>query len=62
MNYQLWRAGEDGNAFYVDCYPTRELAESALDEYDRRGHKQVYWIEHTKPYPHPLQQLADQAE
>lgn len=45
LPYDLWRQDDNGNRFYIDQFPCRADAELARDEYERRGHKQAYFVE-----------------
>jgi|CXWL01.1.fsa_nt_gi hypothetical protein len=43
--FDLWRQDDNGNRFYIDQFPCRADAEHARDGYERRGHKQAYFVE-----------------
>lgn len=43
--WQLKRYDDNGNEFVIAIYPTRQQAEQAQHEYERRQHKQIYWVE-----------------
>ncbi|MFI2430724.1 SPOR domain-containing protein [Streptomyces sp. NPDC018693] len=40
------RQDDNGNRYRVGRYPTRAEAQKIADSLDRRGHKQLYWVEH----------------
>ncbi|MEZ6188115.1 MAG: hypothetical protein R3F62_24290 [Planctomycetota bacterium] len=43
--WRLLRAGEDGNPFLIRTFASREAAQSELEAFQARGHKQHYWLE-----------------
>lgn len=45
LPYDLWRQDDNGIRFYIDQFPCRADAEHARDGYERRGHKQAYFVE-----------------
>jgi ribose 5-phosphate isomerase B len=48
----LMRQDDNGNRFVVAHYATRAEADSAADDFEARGHKQLYWVE-TPPTERP---------
>jgi GNAT superfamily N-acetyltransferase len=48
VGWSLWRQDDHGNRFEVNRDHTREDAERLKDEFEARGHKQIYWIEPTR--------------
>ena len=42
----LWRVDDHGNRYRMQTYATEEDARSARANYEARGHKQHYWVEH----------------
>ena len=43
--WAVHRQDDNGNRFVVQTGLTREEAEQMAAEFERRGHKQVYWAE-----------------
>ncbi|GHE32927.1 SPOR domain-containing protein [Streptomyces capitiformicae] len=39
------RQDDNGNRYRVGQYATRAEAQEIADSLDRRGHKQLYWVE-----------------
>ncbi|WP_432139904.1 MULTISPECIES: SPOR domain-containing protein [unclassified Streptomyces] len=39
------RQDDNGNRYRVGRYATRAEAQKIADSLDRRGHKQLYWVE-----------------
>lgn len=46
-SYLLMRQDDNGNRYPVARYPTRAEATAAAEEFESRGHKQLYWVEST---------------
>ncbi len=46
--WAVYRKDDNGNMFLVKPNLTKSEAESVLEKYERKGHKQVYWIEENK--------------
>ena len=42
--FQLWREDDNGNRFLITIYERRRDAEQRLQELQKGGHKQLYWI------------------
>ncbi|MFT3765666.1 MAG: VOC family protein [Minicystis sp.] len=42
--WAVWRQDDNGNRFLISAEHTREEAERLRDEYEARGHKQLYWV------------------
>lgn len=42
--YQLWRQDDNGNEFLVGAWSTREETEQQQRDFERRGHKQRYFV------------------
>lgn len=40
----LWRQDDHGNRFEVAVFDTKAEAERERERYERRGHKQMYWV------------------
>ncbi|MDY6912803.1 MAG: hypothetical protein SVM79_10655 [Chloroflexota bacterium] len=43
--WQLKRQDDHGNQFIMANFSSRKQAENTLEHYERKGHKQTYWIE-----------------
>lgn len=43
--WAVWRVDDNGNVFVVREHLTKEEAQGVADEFEARGHKQMYWIE-----------------
>lgn len=43
--YSVWRLDDNNNAFLVRDGLTEEEAQALVREYERRGHRQAYWVE-----------------
>jgi DNA-directed RNA polymerase subunit RPC12/RpoP len=41
--WEVWRQGDDGNAFVVQSDLTEREADDLVAVFESRGHKQVYW-------------------
>lgn len=41
----VWRQDDNANRFPLDAALSEQAARSMVDEYERRGHKQLYWAE-----------------
>jgi hypothetical protein len=48
-HYPLWRRDENGSEFLVAAWSTREEAERQQREFERRGHKQSYFVIEVTP-------------
>ena len=48
VGWSLWRQDDHGTKFEVSRDHTREEAEHLKDEFEARGHKQIYWIVPTR--------------
>ncbi|HQJ09971.1 MAG TPA: hypothetical protein PLF54_13270 [Deltaproteobacteria bacterium] len=44
-SWALWRQDDNGNRFLVSVKETKEEAQKLLESYEKRGHKQYYFIE-----------------
>ena len=44
----LWRQDDNGNRDLVAVFDSRAEAEARCEEYERKGHKQMYWVERTE--------------
>ena len=45
--WSLWRQDDNGNRVEMARYANENAAKRHQEEYERRGHKQLYWIERT---------------
>lgn len=43
--FSVWRLDDNNNAFLVRDGLTEEEAQALMREYERRGHRQAYWVE-----------------
>ncbi|MGW6918254.1 SPOR domain-containing protein [Kitasatospora sp. NPDC054939] len=43
--YRVMRQDDNGNRFEVAAGLAREEAERLAEEFEARGHKQLYWVE-----------------
>ena len=43
--WALWRQDDNGNRVRIDTFATREAALARQVEFERRHHKQSYWVE-----------------
>ncbi len=43
--WSVWRQDDNGNRFLVESGLSRDTARRTASEFERRGHKQTYWIE-----------------
>ena len=43
--WSVWRTDDNGNTFVVREHLRREEAKAVAEEFEARGHKQMYWIE-----------------
>ena len=43
--WSVWRLDDNGNRFLVQSGLPRSEAERIAAEFERRGHKQTYWVE-----------------
>ena len=41
----VMRLDDNGNTVVIKRLPTREQAQTLADQFEARGHKQMYWIE-----------------
>lgn len=44
VDWTVWRQDDNGNQFRISGGHPREEAERLCDEFEARGHKQLYWI------------------
>lgn len=42
-SWQVWRQGDDGNAFLVRDRLGEQEADELIASFEARGHKQTYW-------------------
>jgi catechol 2,3-dioxygenase-like lactoylglutathione lyase family enzyme len=42
--WAVWRQDDNGNRFLISAGHTREEAERLCNEFEARGHKQLYWV------------------
>jgi hypothetical protein len=47
-SWEVWRQGDDGNAFSVRDGLTAKEADDLVAVYESRGHKQLYWKSRAK--------------
>lgn len=47
--WSVWRQDDSGNRFEVARGLSHSAAEKAFKEFEKRGHKQTYWIEPARP-------------
>ena len=45
MTHVLWRQDDNGNRVPLGTFSSLRDAELLRDAFERRGHKQLYWIE-----------------
>lgn len=43
--WQLKRQDDHGNQYAVDTFNSEEEARKMMEYYERKGHKQTYWVE-----------------
>ncbi|QMU69673.1 SPOR domain-containing protein [Streptacidiphilus sp. P02-A3a] len=43
--YRLMRQDDNGNRFLVSRHATRAEARALAEQFEARGHKQLYWVE-----------------
>lgn len=43
--WTLWRQDDNGNRVPMRHYGNEHTARSVAEEFERRGHKQMYWVE-----------------
>lgn len=43
--FRVLRADDNGNVFEVARFPSRREAAAVAEAYERRAHKQMYWVE-----------------
>lgn len=43
--WSVWRTDDNGNTFVVRQHLRQSEAQAIADEFEARGHKQMYWIE-----------------
>lgn len=46
--HELWRQDDNGHKFLIKTFPCKADAVKAMKEFERRLHKQTYWIEKAK--------------
>jgi hypothetical protein len=44
-DWQIWRQDEAGNRYLVQSAGSEAEARRLCGEYERRGHKQLYWVQ-----------------
>ena len=42
-NWSVWRQDDNGNEFRIASELSEPEALSMIDDFERRGHKQIYW-------------------
>ena len=47
-SWSLWRLDDNGNRYMIGTFPDKTEAEKTMQEFESRGHKQMYWIEANK--------------
>ena len=47
----LWRQDDNGNRFVVATFDDQKAAEAALRAFERKKHKQTYWIDRAPDSP-----------
>lgn len=50
--WAVWRTDDNGNTFVVREHLSRSEAKAIADEFEARGHKQIYWIEPERDNEH----------
>jgi len=48
--WQLKRQDDHGNQYTVDIFDSEEEARKMMEYYERKGHKQTYWVEISGDY------------
>ena len=43
--WKLIRQDESGNKFVIDSFESKEKAEQEMEKFQKRGHKQTYWVQ-----------------
>jgi len=43
--WRLWRQDDNGNRMVIDVFSSEQDAEKKREEFDAKGHKQIYWVE-----------------
>jgi hypothetical protein len=43
--WALWRQDDNGNKFLISVKETREEVQKLQESYEKRGHKQYYFVE-----------------
>lgn len=43
-HWSVYRQGDDGNQFVIKSGLTRQQADQLVEEFEARGHKQLYWV------------------
>ena len=46
--WSVWRQDENSNCFLVKDGLTEPDAQRLVQEYEQKGHKQLYWVKETK--------------
>ena len=49
--WSVWRQDDNGNQFLVESGLDQESAQELMETYEKRAHKQVYWISQSPPPP-----------
>jgi hypothetical protein len=52
--WSVWRVDDNGNVFVVREHLSQAEAQAVADEFEARGHKQMYWIEPEHDHDHSL--------
>jgi hypothetical protein len=45
ISWQLWRQDDHGNKVIIGEYASQQEAERLKQEFEDRGHRQIYWVE-----------------
>lgn len=45
LRFELWRQDDNGNKFKVGVFNSEREAACTRDSFEKRGHRQTYWIE-----------------
>ncbi len=43
--WQLMRQDDHGNVYFVGCFECQAEAEEMRKDFEKKGHKQMYWVE-----------------
>ncbi len=44
VSWSVWRQDDNGNEFKIESGLSESDARSIVEEFERRGHKQMYWV------------------